>query len=167
MQTRLKLFGIVLLTFFAVSSFLTMHSVVGQTNPADFKLQAANDAVNKAFNDVLAAEKAGANVTSLLVQLNGADGLLAQAEMNFRNGDLGSASSSADSVVQTAQQVSSEAKAAQTTASVNGLNAFWSAIAFSVVGSVVFVLALLFVWRRFRGSYVKNLSGAKPELTRQ
>ena len=167
MQTRLKLLGIVLLTFFAVSSFLAAHSVVGQTNPADSKMQAANDAVNKAFNDVLAAEKAGANVTSLLVQLNGADGLLAKAEMDYQSGDLTSAASKANIVIFIAQQVSSLASAAKSMALVNGQNAFWSAIAFSVVGSVVFVLALLFVWRRFRGSYVKNLSGAKPELTQQ
>lgn len=167
MHTRLKLLGIILLTFFAFSCFLTLNSVVGQTNSADSKVQAANDAVNKAFNDVSAAEKAGANVTSLLNQLNGAEDLLAQAEMDYRNGDSVSAESNADSVVPIAQQVSSAAHASESTALTDGRNAFWLTIVFSSVGCVVFVLALFLVWRKAKKNYVRTISDAEPEVTRQ
>ena len=167
MQTRLKLFGIVLLTFFAFSSFLTMHSVVGQTNSADSKMQAANDAVNKAFNDVLAAEKAGANVTSLLVQLNGADGLLAQAEVALRSGDSATAIAKAESTIPIAQQVSSLAANEESNTGVAHGISSWFLIEFSVIGSVVFVLVLFLAWGRLKNNYVKKLSDAKPELTQQ
>ena len=58
-----------------------------QPDQASSKLQAANAAVNQAFNFVLAAEKAGVNVTGLLNQLNNANSLLALAENVNRNGD--------------------------------------------------------------------------------
>ena len=167
MQTRLKFLGIVILAIFVLSCFLTFNSVVCQTNSADSKLLVASDAVDNAFNDVSTAEKAGANITSFLNQLNEAADLLAQAEMDYRNGDLGSSASNAESAFSIAQKVSSEAQIAESTALANGQNAFWSAIVFSVVGSVVFVLMLLFFWRRFRNNYFKNLSKAKPGLAQQ
>jgi len=52
---------------------------------ATLRLQAANTAVDGAFNAVLAAEKAGAKVTGLLVQLNVAEGGLAGAENAYRS----------------------------------------------------------------------------------
>jgi len=47
-----------------------MHYVFAQTDQTASKLQAANSAIGQSFNTVLDAEKAGANVTGLLVQLN-------------------------------------------------------------------------------------------------
>jgi len=144
--------------------FVGLHFVVGQTDDVSSKLQAANAAVDQAFSSVLAAEKAGANVTSLLVQLNEAAGILAQAENTYRTGDSNTAASQADSVLPIAQQVTTAAQDAKQTATVSGQNAFWSTIAFSVIGASVFVLALFMVWRQFRRRYVKNLSEAKPEV---
>jgi hypothetical protein len=63
------------------------HYVFAQTDQTASKLQAANTAVEETFNAVLDAEKAGANVTGLLAQLNVAAGVLAQAENSFRTGE--------------------------------------------------------------------------------
>ena len=167
MHTRLKLLGIVLLMLFAFSCFLTPHLVAGQTNPADSKLQAANDAMDGAFNAVLDAEKAGANVTELLTQLNTAEGDLAQAENSYRTGDSNTAAAQADNVLPIAQEVTTAAQDAKQTALVSGQNAFWSTIAFTVIAGFVFVLALFRVWRRFKQSYIKSLPDAKPEVSSQ
>ena len=57
---------------------------MAQTDQAGSKLQAANDAVNQAFNAVLDAEKAGANVTDLMAQINVAESILTQTENSYR-----------------------------------------------------------------------------------
>ncbi len=144
-----------------------MHYVFAQTDQTSSKLQAANTAVNQAFNAVLAAEKAGANVTGLLAQLNVAEGDLAQAENSYRTGDSNTAAAQADSVLPIAQQVTTAAQNAKQTAIVSGQNAFWSTIAFTVIGAFVFVLALFLVWRWFKRRYINNLSQAKPEVNSQ
>jgi phosphotransferase system glucose/maltose/N-acetylglucosamine-specific IIC component len=143
------------------------HYVFAQTDQTASKLQAANTAVNQAFNAVLDAEKAGANVTGLLVQLNDADGILAQAENSYRTGDSNAAAAQADSVLPIAQEVTASAQDAKQTALVSGQNAFWSTITFTVIGAFAFVLALFLVWRRFKRSYIKSLSEAKPEVNSQ
>ena len=60
------------------------HICRRQQNPDHAQGARANAAVNQAFGFVISAEKAGANVTSLLNQLNSAIGLLAQAENAYR-----------------------------------------------------------------------------------
>jgi predicted PurR-regulated permease PerM len=135
-----------------------------QTDQTSSKLQAANTAVNQAFTAVSDAEKAGATVTGLLSQLSYADNVLATAENSYRAGDLTKAGTQADSVLPMAQQIIASAQSAKQTATVNTQNATYTTIASTVIGSIVFVLVLLLVWRRFKGYYIKNLSEAKPEL---
>ena len=146
---------------------LSIYPANAQTDQTASKLQAANTAVNQAFNAVLDAEKAGANVTDLLSQLSDADSVLAGAENSYRAGDLSQAGIQADSVLPIAQQVTSAAQSAKQTATVNTQNAFYTTIASTIIVSVVFVLVLFLVWRRFKRSYIKNLSEAKPELVIQ
>jgi len=138
--------------------------VFAQTDQTTSKLQAANTAIEQAFNAVLDAEKAGANVTALLAQLNTAAGILAQAENSYRAGDSNAAAAQAESVLTIAQQVTTGAQDAKQTATVSVQNAVWSTIAFTVIGVFVFVLGLLLVWRWFKQRYINNLSQSKPEV---
>ena len=140
-----------------------MHFADAQTDQTESKLQAANGAVEQAFNAVLDAEKVGANVTGLLAQLNVAAGVLAQAENSFRTGDFNTSATQADSVLPIAQEVTNSAHAKQA-ALVSGQNAFWFTIAFTEIGASVFVLVLFLVWRRFKRGYMKKLFGLKPEV---
>ena len=165
MRARCKLLSITLLVILALSlCLLVVYPAAAQTDQTASMLQAANNAVNQAFNTVLDAEKAGANVTGLLSQLNVAGGILAQAENAYRTGDSGTAATKADSVLPIAQQVMTAAQSARQTAATLGQNAFWETIAFTAVGSVVFVYVLFLVWRRVKLRYIKNLCEAKPEL---
>lgn len=85
MGANIKQSIVALLIILALSvCFLSVQQATGQTDQATSKLQAANDAVNRAFNEVLDAEKAGANVTDLLAQINVAESNLAQAENSYR-----------------------------------------------------------------------------------
>ena len=146
------------------SCLYSEHYVFAQTDQTASKLQAANTAVEQAFNSVLDAEKAGANVTGLLAQLNDAAGVLAQAENSFRTGDFNTSATQADSVLPIAQEVTNSAQDAKQTALVSGQNAFWFTIAFTEIGAFVFVLVLFLVWRRFKRGYMKKLLGLKPEV---
>ena len=93
--------------------------------------------------------------------------ILAQAENSYRTGDFNTAVAQADSVLPIAQEVTTAAQNAKQTALVSGQNAFWSTIAFTVIGAFVFVLALFLVWRWFKRSYINSLSEAKPEVNSQ
>ena len=159
-----------MLTFLLLLSVINACSfgscfVLAQTDQPDASLQTANIAVNQAFNSVLSAEKAGANVTSLLTQLNDANGLLAQAENAYRTGDYNGAVNDASAVLPIAQQVNTAAQTAKETAQASVRNSFWSTLAATIVAAVVFVLALFFVWRLIKRNYIRNLSEAKPEVT--
>jgi hypothetical protein len=138
--------------------------VIAQSDQAQSKIQAADSAVNKAFQAIVKAEKAGANVTDLLAQLNIAADLLAQAENAYTSGDLSLATSKADSAVALAFQVNSAAAAAEKDAAVATQDNLLTTVIFSVVGSAIFVVALFIVWRWFKGNYIKRLSGSKPEV---
>jgi hypothetical protein len=146
------------------SCFYSGPYVFAQTDQTVSKLQAANTAIEGAFNAVLGAEKAGANVTGLLVQLNVAAGDLAQAENSYRAGDSTAAAVQADSVLPIAQEVTNSAQNAKQTALVSGQYDFWLTIAFSVIGALALVLVLLRVWRRFKRGYMEKLPGLKPEV---
>ena len=165
MSRRCKLSSLSLLAILMLSMCLVcVHTAFAQTNSVDSKLQGANDAVNQAYSAVLDAENVGANVTDMLVQINTAQGILALADNSFRTGDFNTAATQADSVLPIAQQVTLDAQNAKQTAIVSSQNAFWSTIAFTVIGVFVFVLVLFLVWRLFKRSYIKSLSDAKPLL---
>ena len=139
MNVNNKHFIIILFVILTLSvCFLSVQQATAQTDSATSKLQAAHTEVDQAFNAVLDAEKAGANVTDLLTQLNTAQGLLAQAENSYRTGDTNTATTQAESVLPIAQQVTAAAQDAKQSAIVSEQNAFWSTIAFTVIGVFVF-----------------------------
>jgi len=144
--------------------FLCVCPAVAQTDQTVIELQSVNIAVGRAFSAVLDAEKAGANVTSLLSQLNDAADQLAQAENAYRTGDSAVASNKADAALSIALQVTFDAQTAKQTALVSTQNAFWLTIAFTAVGIIMFLEILFLAWVWFKRNYIKNLSEAKPEL---
>jgi predicted PurR-regulated permease PerM len=139
------------------------HCVFAQTDQTASNLQAANTAIEGAFNAILAAEKAGANVTDLLVQLNVAEGDLAQAENSYRLGNSTTTAAQVDSVLPIAQEVTTAAQSAKQTATTSSQNSFWYTIAFTVIGAFIFILALFLVWRRFKRSYTNKLEKEKTK----
>jgi CHASE3 domain sensor protein len=165
LRNHCKLSSITLLALLVMCScFFGVYPSIAQTDQAASKLQAANTAVNQAFNAVLDAETTGANVTDLLAQINTVYGILAQAENSYRTGDTIAASTQADSVLPIAQQVTLDAQNAKQNAIASNQNANMSTIALTVIGVFVFVLVLFLVWHKFKRTYIKSLSEAKPEV---
>ncbi len=167
MDRRYKLIATMTLLLLALSCWYTEGLyATAQASQADEKLSAASRAVEQAFNAVSEAEQTGANVTTLITQLNAAAKLLAEAENSYRNGDF-NAVDQVDNAIPIAQQVTASAIEAKQAALANSQNAFWFTIAFTVIGIAVFVLALFLSWRWFKRRYVNNLYTAKPEVTKQ
>ena len=165
MRMQYKLSSISLLAILLLSlCFVGLNTAVAQTNQANSKLQEANIAVNQAFNAVLDAEKAGANVTDLLVRMNSAVGILAQAENSYRTGNTNKAVAQADNVFSIAHQITTTAQTAKQNAIISIQNNFWLTIAFTAVSTIMFFEGLILFWLWFKRRYIKNLSEAKPEL---
>lgn len=160
-----RLLVIALLFFLAFGScFYSGHYVFAQTNQTSSKLQAANNAIDSAFIAVMDAEKAGANVTGLLSQLNVAANDLSQAENSYRSGNSNAAAVQADSVLPITQEVMTSAQNTKQTASVSSQNGFWLTVAFSEIGAPLFLLALFLAWRKIKRDYMNKLPGLKPEV---
>jgi hypothetical protein len=127
-------------------------------------LDEADTLVCQAFEAVLEAEAAGANVSVLTARLDEAAALLVRAKMLRRSGKLDEAASLIDEAVDIANDVESEASELKTSASVNRQNMFLLYSTFSVIGAPVFLLVLFFVWRWFKRVYVRGLLKSKPEV---
>jgi hypothetical protein len=131
---------------------------------AESKIQAAKLAIEQAFNTVLDSERAGANVTDLVEQLNGASQNCAEARNEFINGNYLAAETAADNAAFTASQVNTAAQNIKQSAlnSIITRNLFTIAITIFII--VALVLALFLLWKRIKKNYLHDLSNAKPEV---
>jgi hypothetical protein len=147
------------------SSFVyNEHNVFAQTDENASKLQATNNAVGQAFNAVLDAEKAGGNVTQLLLKLNTAGQLLAETQNAYNSGTTTNVTANTENVRQIAEQVNADAVTLRNVSLVESQNTYWLTLIFSVVGAVIFGISVLFAWRRFKRSLIKKLQYMKPEV---
>jgi hypothetical protein len=163
--------GIFLILIALNSALFVIPQTLAQTDTDQFpthlldsRLQTAYQAATEAFNAVLDAENAGANVTALITQLNDAYSLLNQANLAYQNGNQTDAENKASTVISTCHQVLDEAQLAQQNASTAYSSAFSLTITATFIALIVFALAAFFMWRWFRNRYLRNLSSAKPEV---
>jgi hypothetical protein len=138
--------------------------VVRGADEASSSVGEADVAVRQAFNATLEAERAGANVSGLILRLNEAGGILVEAEMALGNGNSSEAASKAGQCIGIAESVKGDADVLKASALDGARTVFWVSLAFSVVGVAVFVVVLAVVWRRFRRGYVGKVLGAKPRV---
>jgi hypothetical protein len=140
-------------------------AVSAQTNQFISELQTANKALGQAFNSVLEAEKVGGNVTELMIKLNTAGDLLAEAQNALNNGSMANLTSDLENVRQISNQVNYDALNLKNVSLVKSQNSLWLTLSFSAIGAVVFGVSLLIVWRRFKRTFITKLLGSKPEVT--
>jgi len=134
------------------------------TGDASASVGEADVAVRQAFNATLDAERAGANVSGLILRLNEAGGILVEAEMALGKGNSSEAFSKAGQCVGIAESVRSDADALRVSALDEAQTVFWTYLTFSVAGIAAFVVVLALVWRRFKRGYVRKVLGMRPEV---
>jgi len=149
---------------FVVTVIPSFNLAFAATNNGNTSIQAANSSINQAFQNVLAAEKDGANVTRLLTNLNNAGELLTKAENAYHMGDLNSTSSNANNALLIATEVNTAALTLKNTSAIQSQNNFRYTIIFSASAASIYVVILFIVWRRFRQGYNKKLLSLKPEV---
>jgi cytochrome bd-type quinol oxidase subunit 2 len=151
-----------IIILFIITIIASFYPAVVKADNENISIENANSSINQAFTNILAAEKAGGNVTQLLIKLNTAGELLAKAENTYNSGNLTNVTSNAESALQLADQVNSDALALRETSLLESQKNFWYTMIFSVVGAAVFGIALLLTWRRFKRSFTNKLLGMKP-----
>lgn len=117
-----------------------------------------------AYAAVLDAEQAGADVSSLLSQLNEADERLAKAKVAFGLGDFDEAALSADYCSVIGESVKNEADELRVDAYGSTVMDSWLTVIGSLVGVVVVVLGSFWGWRAFKRRYYRRVLTKKPEV---
>jgi len=126
----------------------------------------AEDSVVSAYEALLEAEEAGANVSALLARLNEAAMLLAEADIAFGLGDFDVAILSADSCYEIGEEVWLEAIELQFEAHEARVMDAGLTISGSIFGVVAVVFVSFWGWRFFKRRYVGRVLGMKPEVAR-
>ena len=155
-------------------SFLLVLVLVGLFSHGVFVARGADEAsssvgeadvaVRRAFNATLDAERAGANVSGLILRLNEAGEILAEAEIALKDGNSSEAAGKAVQCIGIAESVKGDADVLKASALDEAQTVFWTSLTFSVVGIAVFVVVLVLVWRRFKRGYNRKVLGMKLEV---
>jgi hypothetical protein len=147
---------------------LALSVVVGSaTNGADAAASAINqgeDTVVVAYEAVLDAEHAGANVTGLLAQLNEAGALLAEAQVAFRLGDFDEAVRFADLAAEIGEEVTRKAQEVALGAYGSTVTGSWLTITGSLVGVVAVGFGSFWGWRVFKRRYYQRVLRMQLEV---
>lgn len=130
---------------------------------ASSKIAQADEAVTQAFVAAANAQQAGANVSTLLVRLNEANAVLAEAHIDFDNVDYVAASQRADQAFNAVQGVAGDAESLKRSAESDSNDRFVWTASLSSVGLSLFFVTCVFGWRFFRRRYVKQALEMRPE----
>ena len=123
----------------------------------------ADIALRGAFDALLGAENAGANVSGLIGWMNDAGVALTGARVALASGNYSDAVGRADECRGLADGVVLEASVLKNDAAAQA-SLWWVTVLLGVTGSVVFGVILFLVWRRFKRYYADRLLGCRPEV---
>jgi len=127
-------------------------------------IEVADRSVSSAFEAVLDAEGAGANVSALIEALNEAVGSLVEAKVFFKNGDFGKVGEVAGRSAEVADVVKDEALVLKTEALSHRDFVFKISVIGSAIGVPAFLFCMFFLWRWFKGYYMRRVLRMKPEV---
>jgi hypothetical protein len=161
----LKALVLFLLMIMVLSLSLTrLPFYVSASDEASLAIGEADNALRQAFEAVLNAEKAGVNVSDLIVKLDEAGGLLAEAENAYKVGNFSEAVSKAEGCSALADDVVGEALSLKSSALADAPKTVLKTLTFSCLGGVAFLTVLFFVWGWFKRAYSNKLLKMKPEV---
>lgn len=128
------------------------------------RITEANKLICEAFEAVLEAEKVGANVTSLIAQLNSAGDLLAEARTHYRCQNYKEAYNSADIAAQKVEGIAKKAEQMKTLASVEYREKSFQTTVPSIATAFVIVVASFAVWLILKRRYTEKVLEMTPEV---
>lgn len=128
-----------------------------------FKIDQGEEVLASAYESVLEAEQAGADVSSLLARLNDAGENLAEAHMSYKLGDFDGAVHSADLSSEIGEEVRSEAYELKNKAYGSRVTDLVIRVIGSTFGVMVVFFASFFGWRVFKRRYYRRNSKKNPK----
>jgi len=157
-----------LLILLVLSAFMSSPFVLGTHASSQMvaasAIEKAEEALASAYEAVLEAEGAGANVSALVARLSEAGELLAQAQVSYRLGDFDGAARFADLCGEIGEEVKVEAYDLRGLALEEAAQRFrWTMIG-SIVGVVAILCLSLLGWRIFKRRYYGRVLGTRPEV---
>ena len=157
-----------LLVFLVLSALFSSVFVFGvralSEDVAASAVSRAEDVVASAYEAVLRAEGSGANVSGLLIRLDEAGELLAQAHVSYRLEDFDGAARFADLCGQIGEEVMVEAYDLRSLALEEAVQRFWWTMIGSVLGVVAIVCLSFIGWSVFKRRYYGRVLGMRPEV---
>jgi len=133
-------------------------------NATALAIDGAEASVVLAYEAVLEAEKEGADVSGLVVRLNDAAELLAEANIAYGLGQFDEAAGFAGLCFEASETVKGDAVALRVETQGSTVWELWLNLIGSLVGVVVVVFVGLVGWIYVKKRYVKRALGMKPEV---
>jgi len=157
-------FALLILSVYAFPVFVLGAIGVDGEDVAMSAVDGAEVAVASAYEAVLDAEEAGADVSGLLAELNVAGGYLADAHVWLGFGDFDEAVRLADLCYDAVVDVRNEAFELESEANALSVTDSVLRMAGSMVGVVVVVFLGFVFWRVFRRRYNERVLEMRPEV---
>jgi hypothetical protein len=127
------------------------------------KIMEADELISRSFDAVLEAERAGADVSNLMMQLSSAAHFLAEAHAQNRTGNFARALQNAMLSVQSVEGVIEDAERLKMSADAEYKERAFNAVAASMV--IISVIALLSItsWQLLKRRHLDEILNLKPE----
>ena len=157
---------IVLYVLLSLVSWVSVSSIQA-SNVEDGALSAIERgelAMTVAYEAVLEAERAGANVTSLLSKLNEGAEALSEAHMSNRVGNFDDVTYFANLCYDLVASIEAEANMLRDAAVVERPQRLFLTSLSSAVAAVCILFGGFFGWRFFKNRYYQRISQMKPEV---
>jgi len=161
----LRVLAAILLLFSVLSLMLVgSASAASRQEVATSLIAEAEHAIVRAYEVVLGAERAGANVSALLIDLTDAAGLAADARMVFEAGDFEEAIRCAELSLEVGDWVEEAAAELEVDAVQAHAERVWWFVGVSVLGGVVVLCGALVGYRYFKRFYYRRLLKLRPRV---
>jgi len=139
-------------------------ALAASSEEAQVAIGTAESRMSTAYESVLEAERAGANVSSLLLRLNNGSALLSKAQMQYRIGNFSEAVDFANQCFDSLNGIENEANELRDSAVIERKQR----MLISAVGSTFAIGAVFYAgffgWRFFKDKYCKRVLKMKPEV---
>lgn len=161
----LRAISVLFVLFALVSPVFVLSSLASdEEDVAISAILGAEDSMGLAYEAVLEAEEAGANVSRLLTRLNVAGEYLAKAHTSLKKGDFASVVEDANHGKEIAEEVEADAGELKRLAPRERRQQ----LLFSMMGSMIAIGAVGFGsvigWHVFKGRYRRRISETKPKV---
>jgi len=158
-------FTLILMIFLVFPSQISVPMTLAEVgkNEATSALDYAEESLASAYQAVLKAEEAGANVSDLVSRLNAAANLLDNAEATYRLGDFDEVVHLSTLCSDVGKSVKNEAEEMYVEAYGPNVMNIWLTMTGSLVGAVAVGLGSFWSWRFFKRRYYKRILMMKPE----